>query len=211
MNIAIFTLNAFSENTYILYDDTKDCVIVDPGCSNPAEEQELVSFIETNGLTPVRLLNTHCHIDHVLGNKFISDKYGLKLEAHKIEEVVLAAAPMSSQIYSIPYTTSPEIEVFLDETQQVTFGNTTLDILFTPGHSPGSISFFHKESKQLIAGDVLFQGSIGRTDLPGGDYDTLITSIKTQYFPLGDEVRAYPGHGPSTTIGEERVSNPFLV
>ena len=105
----------------------------------------------------------------------------------------------------------PEIEVFLDETQQITFGNKTLDILFTPGHSPGSISFFHKESKQLIAGDVLFQGSIGRTDLPGGDYDTLITSIKTQFYPLGDDVRAYPGHGPSTTIGEERVSNPFLT
>lgn len=211
MNIATFTFNGFSENTYLLYDESKECVIFDPGCSNPTEEQELVNFIESNSLTPVRLINTHCHIDHVLGNKFVADKYTLKLEAHKIEELVLAAAPMSSQIYSVPYTPSPLIEVFLDETMQVTFGNSTLEILFTPGHSPGSLSFFHKESKQLIAGDVLFQGSIGRTDLPGGDYDTLIASIKTQLFPLGDEVRAYPGHGPSTTIGEERVSNPFLV
>ncbi len=211
MNIATFTFNGFSENTYLLYDESKECVIFDPGCSNPTEEQELVNFIESNSLTPVRLINTHCHIDHVLGNKFVADKYTLKLEAHKIEELVLAAAPMSSQIYGVPYTPSPLIEVFLDETQQLTFGNTTLEIFFTPGHSPGSLSFFHKESKQLIAGDVLFQGSIGRTDLPGGDYDTLIASIKTQLFPLGDEVRAYPGHGPSTTIGEERVSNPFLV
>ena len=211
MNIATFTFNGFSENTYLLYDESRECVIFDPGCSNPTEEQELVNFIESNSLTPVRLINTHCHIDHVLGNKFVADKYTLKLEAHKIEELVLAAAPMSSQIYSVPYTPSPLIEVFLDETMQVTFGNSTLEILFTPGHSPGSLSFFHKESKQLIAGDVLFQGSIGRTDLPGGDYDTLIASIKTQLFPLGDEVRAYPGHGPSTTIGEERVSNPFLV
>jgi len=210
MEVAVFTFNEFSENTYLLYDATKACIIVDPGC-NSREEQALFSdFIESNGLTPVKLINTHCHIDHVLGNRYVFEKYGLELIAHQAEIPVLKAADISSKIYQINYDPSPEISSFLEEGEFVEFGETKLEVLFTPGHSPGSISFYHKESKQLIGGDVLFQGSIGRTDLPGGDFDTLISSIKNKIFPLGDEVIVYSGHGPSTTVGNEKKLNPFL-
>ena len=210
MEVACFTFNAFQENTYLLYDDTKQCVIFDPGCSTPDEQKQLSDFIESKGLTPVKLINTHCHIDHVLGNKFVAEKYGLALEAHKDEKPVLESGVMVSQMYGIPYSKSPDIAHFIEEGDIVRFGNTQLKAIFTPGHSPASLSFFHEESKQLIAGDVLFRMSIGRTDLPGGNYDTLIQSIKQKLLPLGDEVIVYPGHMTSTTIGFERKNNPFL-
>jgi len=210
MQVAVFTFNAFSENTYILYDDSKECIIIDPGCNSSDEEAILTGFIEANSLIPVTLLNTHCHIDHVLGNKFIADKYNLHLVAHEIEKIVLEAARISADLYGIKYIDSPEIHQFISEGEKLSFGNSELEVLFTPGHSPGSISLFHEESNQLIAGDVLFQGSIGRTDLPGGDFETLIRSIKDKIFPLGDEVIVYSGHGPSTTIGNEKRTNPFL-
>ena len=210
MNVASFVFNAFQENSYILFDDTKEAIIIDPGCNSPEEQQELSNFIKANGLKPVQLINTHCHIDHVLGNKYVSEKYGLGLQAHKGEEMMLNNQPNVAMMYGIPYDPSPAISTYISEEDTIQFGNTTLEIYFTPGHSPASISFFHKESRQLIAGDVLFQGSIGRTDLPGGSFETLIDSIKTQFYPLGDDVVVYSGHGPSTTIGEEKVSNPFL-
>lgn len=210
MQLKRFTFNDFQENTYILWDDTKECIIIDPGCNSHEEEQTLVDFIDSNNLTPVRLVNTHCHIDHVLGNTFIAEKYNLDLNAHKGEIPVLQANVMVAQMYGMHYIPSPEIKHFLDESMTLDFGNTSLQILYTPGHSPASISFFHPQTKQLIAGDVLFQGSIGRTDLPGGDFDTLIKSIKTQYYPLGDDVIVYPGHGPETSIIEEKIRNPFL-
>lgn len=210
MKVATFTFNPFSENTYVLSDATSECIIIDPGCSSSSEQSQMVSYIEGAGLTPVRLINTHCHIDHVLGNAFVSDKYGLPLEAHEGEGIVLQAAQMSSQIYQIPYEESPRISKFLVPGEQVTFGETSLEILFTPGHSPASICLHHRETRQVIAGDVLFQGSIGRTDLPGGDYRTLINSINHELMVLDDTTVVYPGHGPSTTVGEERRSNPFL-
>lgn len=210
MEIGIFCFNDFMENTYILHDETGDCVIIDPGCSNAREEGILVEYIDAQGLTPKRLLNTHCHIDHVLGNHFVAERYNLSLESHKGELPVLEANKLLAQMYGMSYTESVPIDSFLDEGDAVSFGDTSLEVLFTPGHSPASISFYHRESKQLIAGDVLFQGSIGRTDLPGGDFDTLIKSIKEKYYPLGDDVTVYPGHGPSTTIIEEKLRNPFL-
>ena len=210
MDIAIFTFNPFSENTYVLYDDSKDCVIFDPGCSNNDEQSQLVDFIETNGLKPVKLVNTHCHIDHVLGNKFVSEKYGLPLISHKGEAVVLAMQPQISTMYGIAYNPSPEITEFLDDGDILQFGNTELKVLFTPGHSPASISFYNEETKVVIGGDVLFQGSIGRTDLPGGDFDTLARSIKEKFYVLPDEVIVYSGHGESTTIGVEKRTNPFV-
>lgn len=210
MDVSIFTFNAFQENTYVLYDDTKECVIIDPGCSNAEEQKTLTDFIASNNLTPVRLLNTHCHIDHVLGNSFVADTYSLELEAHKGEIPVLESCKMVANMYNISYTESPLITQYIDEGDAIQFGNTTLEIFFTPGHSPASISFLNREQGILIAGDVLFQRSIGRTDLPGGDFNTLIQSIKTKFYPLEDIVRVYPGHGPSTTIGEEKQANPFL-
>lgn len=210
MNVLIFTFNGFQENTYILYDDTKECVIVDPGCNSTKEQALLSEFIANNDLTPVRLLNTHCHIDHVLGNKYVADTYGLKLESHKGEIPVLESCTAVANMYGIPYEQSPPISVYLDEGDIVTFGNTKLEVIFTPGHSPASISFYNKAENILMAGDVLFQRSIGRTDLPGGSMDTLLHMIRTKYWVLPDETIVYPGHGPATTIGEEKRENPFL-
>lgn len=210
MNLAIFTFNPFSENTYILYDDTKQCVIFDPGCSNIEEQNHLVDFIESNNLTPVKLVNTHCHIDHVLGNKFVSEKYNLPLISHEGEKVVLAMQPQISSMYGIAYDPSPEITEFLEDGDTLKFGDTILEVLFTPGHSPASISFYNKETGIIIGGDVLFQGSIGRTDLPGGNFETLAKSIREKFYVLPDDVVVYSGHGPSTTLGVEKKTNPFV-
>ncbi len=211
MNLAIFTFNPFQENTYILYDDTKECVIIDPGCFENAEKLELDNFISANNLKPVRLINTHCHIDHVFGNRFVSERYNIELEIHKGELPVLEAVPRVSEFYGIPFPEpSPMPGSFIEEGDIISFGDTKLETLFTPGHSPASISFYCKEAKILIAGDVLFREGIGRTDLPGGDFDTLIASIKEKFFPLGDDIKVYSGHGPETTIGWEKDNNPFL-
>lgn len=211
MHLAQFTFNPFGENTYVLYDDSKECMIIDPGCSDTAERSTLDEFITSEGLKPVILFNTHCHIDHVLGNAYVSEKYNLELMSHREEKQVLDMQPMVSNMYGIPYDPSPAITLFKDDGDSITFGETTLKVLFTPGHSPASISLYHEESKTLIAGDVLFQRSIGRTDLPGGDMDTLLNSIRTKFFTLPEDVRVYPGHGPHTTIGEEKRENPFLT
>lgn len=209
--VATLTFNPFQENTYIVYDDTRECVIVDPGCWDKREKEELQRFIEERGLKPVRLLNTHCHIDHVFGNRFVADTWGLELEIHRGELPILESAPATAAYFSVPhYDPSPEPGRFIEEGEELRFGNTVLKALFTPGHSPASISFFCEKERFLLAGDVLFWQSIGRTDLPGGDYDTLIASIETELLPLGDDVTVYPGHGPSTSIGYEREYNPFL-
>ncbi|RNI33283.1 MBL fold metallo-hydrolase [Rufibacter immobilis] len=210
LQLKSFTFNPFSENTYVLYDHTQECVVIDPGCSNKQEQQELQSFISANSLKVVRLLNTHCHIDHVLGNKFVSDTYGVPLEIHEADLEVLRAVPTYSTAYGLPQYQEVLPEKFLTEGENILFGETELQVLFTPGHAPGHVVFYHQESKNLIGGDVLFQRSIGRTDLPGGDYATLLESIRTKLFSLPDEVVVHPGHGPSTTIGEEKASNPFL-
>ena len=178
--------------------------------SNAAEKQELVSYIEKNDLKPVRLINTHCHLDHIFGNGFIANKYGLSLEIHKGELPVLAHAPRSAAMYGVAMDPSPEPTKFIEEGDIITFGKAQLIAILTPGHSPASLSFYCAQDNFVIAGDVLFEGSIGRTDLPGGDFATLIGSIKDKLFPLGDEVKVYPGHGPMTTIGVERRTNPFL-
>lgn len=209
--VAKFTFNPFQENTYVLYDDTKSCIIIDPGCYTAEEKQELKGFIEEKELKPVRLINTHCHLDHIFGNKFVADTYGLELEIHEGEVPVLEAVPMACQVYGLPLPEpSPTPTHFIEAGDVIEFGNTRLKTLFTPGHSPASISFYCAESKFVIAGDVLFYGSIGRTDLPGGNLGTLIQSIKTELFPLGDDVVVYSGHGPDTNIGFEKANNPFL-
>jgi hydroxyacylglutathione hydrolase len=208
--IAIFTFNPFQENTYVLFDETKECIIIDPGCYTAPERQQLQSFITERGLKPVRLINTHSHIDHILGNWFVAEEYNLKLEMHREEVAGLIAAPEYGKIYGIQMQPSPEATVFLTEADTITFGNTSLSILLTPGHSIASLSFYCEAGNFVIGGDVLFKGSIGRTDLPNGDFDTLINSIKTKLFTLADDVQVFPGHGDSTTIGEEKATNPFL-
>lgn len=198
------------ENTYVLYDETKACIIIDPGCYEPHEQKELSGFIEDNQLEVTQLLNTHCHIDHVLGNDFIKSKFKVKLAAHKLEEPYLRAVKTYAPNYGFTSYRETEIDAFIDEGEKITFGNSELEILFVPGHAPGHVAFYHRGQKFCIGGDVLFKESIGRTDLPGGDYNTLIKSIKNKIFPLGDEVLIYSGHGPVTKVGEERKYNPFL-
>lgn len=210
MKIKRFTFNAFAENTYLLHDDTGECVIVDPGCYDKQEQEELKTYISDNNLKVVRLLNTHCHIDHVLGNKFVADTYNIGLEIHEKDLETLRAIPVYAPSYGFTNYSEQLPASFITEDEPVTFGNTSLEVIFAPGHAPGHVVFYHKEDKTLIGGDVLFQSSIGRTDLPGGDHDTLIQSIKTKLFTLPDEVTVYPGHGPETTIGYEKKYNPFL-
>jgi glyoxylase-like metal-dependent hydrolase (beta-lactamase superfamily II) len=210
ISVHSFALNPIQENTYILFDDTKSCIIIDPGCYDDSDRAELTDFIRENNLQPKRLLNTHCHLDHVFGNRFIADKYNLKLEINKLDLPILNAFQATCNLYGFNGDPSPQPSVFLEEGDEITFGNSKLEILFTPGHSPGSITFYSKKDKFMIVGDVLFNGSIGRTDLPGGHHGTLIQSIKTKLLPLGDDFTVYSGHGPSTTIGFERKHNPFL-
>ena len=210
-NVVGLTFNPFQENTYLVYDQTGACVIFDPGCYDRVEQQALEQKIEELALTPVRLINTHCHIDHVFGNRFVSERYGLELEIHRGELPILESLPQAAMMFGIALPdSSPAPGRFIEEGEVVEFGETRLEAIFTPGHSPASLSFFCREDQFLIAGDVLFLGSIGRTDLPGGDFNTLISSIKDKLFPLGDEVRVFPGHGPATSIGYERRHNPFL-
>lgn len=210
MEIKKFEFNAYAENTYILSDETKACVIIDPGCYEKHEEEALTDYIDKEDLKPVQLLNTHCHIDHILGNKFIAEKYNLKLVAHKLEEPVLAATTDYGPAMGFNVKPSPPISTFITESDLINFGNTTLSILFAPGHSPGSVCFYHKESNNLIGGDVLFQMSIGRTDLPGGDHQTLLDSIRKNLWTLPEATIVHPGHGPSTNIAFEKANNPFL-
>ena len=210
IQIASFVFGPFQENTYILYDETKECAIIDPGCYSTDEKNALAQHIADLGLSPVKLLLTHAHIDHVLGNNFVCGKYNLKPEMHTNDLVMLQSLKTIGNMYGIPAEPSPEPEIFLGETDAARFGNSELKILFTPGHSPGSICFYHPEQKFAIAGDVLFYESIGRTDLPGGDYNTLIKSIREKLFALPDDFKIYSGHGQLTTIGHERKYNPFL-
>jgi hydroxyacylglutathione hydrolase len=210
MTVSGFTFNAFSENTYLLHDASGQCAIIDPGCYSRAEQEALRNFIEAQKLEVVLLLNTHCHIDHVLGNQFVVDTYKVPFLIHEADLATLRSVPAYAPSYGLPSYSPAEPTGFLTPETPVRFGNTELEIRFAPGHAPGHVVFYHSPTATVIGGDVLFQGSIGRTDLPGGDFDTLIQSIKTQLLTLPDEVTVYPGHGPATTIGVERRTNPFL-
>lgn len=206
-----FTFNPYQENTYVLYDEQGDCVIIDPGMYDGAEQDELVSFIKGNQLEPQRLLNTHCHIDHVLGNKFVFDQWGLKPEFHREELPLLHAVAGYAPQMGMHYELSPEPDRFLPESGMVSFGKSRLNLVFAPGHSPAHLCFYAPAENFLIGGDVLFYRSIGRTDLPGGHHQQLINSIKNTVFLLPDDCEVFPGHGPSTHIGFEKLNNPFLV
>lgn len=210
MNIVKFTFSPFQENTYILYDNTKQCVIIDPGCYDENERRRLVEFIESRELNPVRLLNTHGHLDHIFGNKFVAEKYNLQVESHKDEQQVIEYSAIAAQSYGLQLEQSPRISVFWDEGDSVTFGDSELKVFFTPGHSPASISFYSEKDNFIIGGDVLFRLSIGRTDLPGGNFETLSHSIKTKFYTLPDETKVYSGHGEVTTVGYEKQHNPFV-
>ena len=211
ISIHYFTFGPMGENTYVLWDETKECVIIDPGNFNQTENTQLTDFLNKNKLTPVKLLLTHGHIDHISGNRYILDTYNLLPEMHKGDIFFIENHLKSAEMYGLKVEQSPMPKVLINENNTITFGNSSLNILHTPGHSPGSISFYNKQDKFIISGDVLFYGSIGRTDLPMGNHQQLITSIKNTLLPLGDEMTVYCGHGQETTIGFERMNNPFLI
>ena len=198
------------ENTYLLYDETNEAIIIDPGCYEKSEKGILLDFINKNDLVPVKLINTHCHIDHVLGNNFVKTTFDIPLWYHQVEDQILRAVPSYAANYGFPQYQDSKADHFIKEGEWIKFGNNQLLSIFVPGHSPGHLVFYHEPSQQCIGGDALFQGSIGRTDLPGGDHETLLDAIKTKMFVLPDEVVVYPGHGPTTTIGEEKKNNPFV-
>lgn len=211
INVHCFTFNPIGENTYVLSDETGECVIIDPGCFGANEQMELKAYIETNGLKPVHLLNTHCHLDHVFGNAYVARTWNLDLEMHEKDLPVLRSYEQVCKMYGFEGAEpQPENIRYFDEGQQVQFGNSTLAIFFAPGHAPGHVVFYSAADGFVIGGDVLFQRSIGRTDLPGGDFDTLIRSIREKLFVLPDATIVYSGHGAETTIGEEKKYNPFL-
>jgi hydroxyacylglutathione hydrolase len=210
VNVKIFQFNPLQENTYVLYDDAKNAIIIDPGCYFDAEKDQLASFIEKNRLKPRLLLNTHCHLDHVFGNKFIHETYGLELHLHHLEERVLELSPSIGLMWNLPFDNYSGKFHFIQPGSILEWGGPVLQIIETPGHSPGSISFYQSEEELLIAGDVLFRESVGRTDLPGGDPNQLLRTISQTLYSLPNSTRVYSGHGIPTTIGHEKLYNPFV-
>jgi glyoxylase-like metal-dependent hydrolase (beta-lactamase superfamily II) len=210
ITVKTFVFNAFQENTYLLFDDTKSCIIVDPGMNSSDEQKSLTEYIGQNNLKPIAMINTHCHVDHVLGCNFVKNKYQIPFYIHPEEKPILDNAISFGEFFGLQVDAPPPADKFLEQGENYTFGHSEIQILHIPGHSPGSITLYSVADKFAITGDVLFNGSIGRTDLPGGDYQTLINHIKSRLLVLPREVVAYPGHGPYTTIGDEYDTNPFL-
>jgi hydroxyacylglutathione hydrolase len=210
IQIKQFVFSPIQENTYVLYNELKECIIIDPGCYFDEEKETLSAFIQSENLLPKYLLNTHCHLDHVFGNKYVHENYQLTLHLHEKEKQVLQFAPTSGLMYNLPFDNYVGEFIELKQNDVVTLGSDELLVIEAPGHSPGSICFYCEQQHFIIGGDVLFQQSIGRTDLPGGNHTTLINSIKTQLFTLPDTTIVYNGHGPSTTIGFEKAHNPYL-
>ena len=210
LTVQAFTFNPVQENTYVVYNEKGLCCIIDPGCYFASEEQALKNFIEQNGLKPLYLINTHCHLDHIFGNRYVHKTWGLTLHLNRLEKPVLDYGPASGQLWQLPFDNYDGDLNFIDEGDFIRIGEDELSILFTPGHSPGHLSFFSRDNRFVIAGDVLFQGSVGRTDLPGGDFNLLAESIKMKLYTLPEDTIVYPGHGESTTIGDEMKSNPFV-
>jgi hydroxyacylglutathione hydrolase len=210
LTVKSFEFSPIQENTYILYNEFNDCIIIDPGCYFDEEKDKLVAFIEKNKLKPTMLINTHCHLDHVFGNKFIAEKYNLTLQMHENEKPVLAFATTSGLMYNLPFDNYEGNFIYLNEGDTIKLGEDEITVLLTPGHSPGSISFYSAKEKFVISGDVLFRNSVGRSDLPGGNHETLIQSIKEKLMTLPEETTVYSGHGQPTTIGYEGRNNQYL-
>ncbi len=212
MKIANLVFNFVSENTYIIWDSTGECAIIDAGNSNERENQALENFIAQNELTPVVAINTHGHFDHALGVEFVRKRYEIPFAMSSDDQYLLDSHPTGCSIYGVTLGEMPTtIDVDLAEVEKIEFGSTTLQIIPTPGHTPGHVCLYEPNEKVLITGDTIFKESIGRTDLPGGDYRQLMTSILKNIMPLGDDVKIFPGHSGDTTIGHEALYNPFIV
>lgn len=205
-----FVFNPFQVNTYVLSDESKSCVIIDPGCSDGVESMQLIDFLEDEGLKVERILLTHTHIDHVIGINMLEQKLGISAEAHKAGLVFLDHSTSTAATYGLSLDKNPEIHKFINEGEEISFGLSKLEVLYTPGHADGSVCFLSKDDGFVIVGDVLFNQSIGRTDFPTGSYDLLRKSIFEKLFVLPDDTIVYSGHGPETSVGFEKMNNPFL-
>ncbi len=210
LNVHFFTFNAFQENTYIISNHKKECWIVDPGMYEQRETDGFISFIEKQGFTPQAIINTHAHLDHIFGVQAMVDKFHIPFNIHRLEQPVLDRGRETAAMFGFSFNNLPVVTNYIDHATPLQLGEDTVQVFLTPGHSPGSVSFYYEPGNWVIAGDVLFLGSIGRTDLPGGDFDTLISSIRTHLFTLPDNTTVLSGHGDSTTIGDEKRDNPFL-
>lgn len=210
ITIKSFVFNPFQENTFVLNDETNNCIIVDAGCYSANEKTEIDNYLVNNNLTLVKIINTHCHVDHVLGNAYLSEKYNPTIWAHIGDANLLSNAKKHGIVFGFVVEEPPLITNYLEEGTDIVFGNSALKVFHVPGHSLGSVAIYCAEQNFVIVGDVLFKGSIGRTDLPGGDYDLLMNSIFTKLMTLPPDTVVYPGHGPATSIHEEALSNPFL-
>ena len=210
MQIKIFEFNPVQVNTYLIYDETQEAAIIDCGAFTTEEQERLKDYIASNGLILKHLLNTHLHFDHLLGNRFIYDTYGLKPE-YQEEEESLPGLQKQTLIFGLPVDYEPVAAGhFLNDDDSIRFGNTTLQAILTPGHSPGSLSFYCREANCVFTGDALFRHDIGRTDLWGGNEETLLTAIRTKLLTLPDDTVIYPGHGPASTVHEEKLHNPYI-
>lgn len=205
-----FVFSPLQENTYVLYNEAGECCIIDPGCYFSNERNELKDFILESQLQPKYLLNTHCHLDHIFGNKFVHATYGLEPYIHPDEKQVMDFAPAAGKLWNLPIDHYTGDVHYITEKDVVRLGTDELKIILAPGHSPGHICFYCEQQQFLIGGDVLFRGSIGRFDLPGGNFDTLMKSIREQLFTLPVDTVVHPGHGPETSIGYEMKTNPYL-
>lgn len=210
VTIRNFVFNDFQVNTYLLYDESRECVIIDAACYSREEKDQLKNFILENQLKPVRNLNTHCHIDHILGNGFVADEFGIDPEYHEESVGFFLVAREIGRSFGYETGQFPEPEGFIQQGDTVTYGKNSLKVLYTPGHADGSVCFYDPKNGFVITGDVLFRDTIGRTDLPTGNFDLLMKSIGEKLFTLPDETVVYPGHGPETTIGYEKMNNQFI-
>jgi glyoxylase-like metal-dependent hydrolase (beta-lactamase superfamily II) len=210
LKIQSFVFSPIQENTYVIYNESGKCIIIDPGCYFDEEKETLVGFINEHKLQPRVLLNTHCHLDHVFGNKFLAATFDLPLHIHEKEKPVLEFAPASGLMWNMPFDNYTGELIYLQEGDKIMLDDDQLEVLNTPGHSPGSISFYCAAQGFVISGDVLFRRGIGRTDLPGGDFEVLASSIRKKLYQLPDVVEVYSGHGPVTNIGEEKRANPHV-
>jgi len=211
MKIATLVFNPIQENTYVVWDDTGECAVVDAGNCNPREDAALKNFLAGHGLKPVLAVNTHGHFDHTMGVEFLRREYGVPFALSRKDQFLLDTAQVSGSLFGVKPAEMPAIDIDLDAQQEVRFGDTVLQIIPTPGHTPGHVALYEPAAKNLFTGDTLFRESIGRTDLPGGDYSWIMRSILERILPLGDEVVIWPGHGEKSTLGHESLYNPFVV
>lgn len=211
MKVIKFTFNPFQENTYLVIDEHKNTVVIDPGCYFQEEKQLLKDYISQHQLTVLALLNTHGHVDHIMGNAFIKNEYNVDLYLHEKDVPTLMMGERSAQVYGLQlFENSPLPDRYLHESDVITFGDISFEVIFGPGHAPGHVAFYSAKEKFVINGDILFKGSYGRVDLTGGDFAQLKHTITEKMFSLPDDTLVYTGHGPETTIGEEKKSNPIL-